>query len=52
MDYVIAVAVVLYLVFHAFHSRRKWNQNDHLPRHRRIWISLPGPFGTRISKGF
>jgi len=39
------VAVVLYLLFHGHHVRRNYR------RHRMsLWISLRGPWGTRISK--
>lgn len=53
MGHVIAVIIVigiLYVVFHGFHTRRKWRHYKRLPWHRRIWISVPGPFGTRIGR--
>jgi hypothetical protein len=43
---VIVGAVVLYALFHAHHYRKR-------RRHGlSVWASIPGPFGTRISKRF
>ena len=43
---VIVVLVVLYLLFHHHHYRRR-------RRHGlSVWASIPGPFGTRVSKRF
>ncbi len=44
MTALIILAVVLYLLFHGHHVRR--NRRRGLS----VWISLAGPFGTRISK--
>lgn len=42
----IIVLVVLYLLFHGHHYRKR-------RRHGlSVWMSLPGPFGTRISRRF
>jgi hypothetical protein len=43
---VVIVAVVLYLLFHHHHYRRRRR------RGLSVWASIPGPFGTRISKRF
>lgn len=43
---VIVGLVVLYALFHGHHYRKR-------RRHGlSVWMSLPGPFGTRISKRF
>jgi len=42
----VIVLVVLYLLFHHHHYRRR-------RRHGlSVWASIPGPFGTRISRRF
>jgi hypothetical protein len=42
----IVIVVVLYLAFHHHHYRRR-------RRHGlSVWASIPGPFGTRISRRF
>jgi len=43
---VILGAVALYLLFHHHHYRR--NRRRGLS----VWASLPGPFGTRISRRY
>ena len=43
---VIAILIVLYLLFHHHHYRKRRR------RGLSIWASLPGPFGTRISRRF
>lgn len=43
---VIIAVVVLYALFHGHHYRKR-------RRHGlSVWASIPGPFGTRISKRF
>jgi len=49
MEIIIILAMV-YLAFHIGHAHRKWRHYRHLPWYRRVWVSVPGPFGTRISK--
>ncbi len=41
---IIIVLVVVYVLFHAHHYRRRRR------RGLSVWMSLPGPFGTRISR--
>lgn len=43
---IVVIAVVLYAVFHGHHyaKRRRHGLS--------VWASIPGPFGTRISKRF
>lgn len=41
---VVIVLVVLYLLFHHHHYRRRRR------RGLSVWASIPGPFGTRISR--
>ena len=44
---IIGLAIVaLYLLFHHHHYRKRRR------RGLSIWASLPGPFGTRISRRF
>ncbi len=43
---VIVVITVLYLLFHHHHYRRRRR------RGLSVWASIPGPFGTRISRRF
>jgi hypothetical protein len=46
MEAVVIIAVIIYLLFHHSHYRRR-------RRHGlSVWMSLPGPFGTRISRRF
>ena len=40
------VLVVLYGLFHTHHYRRRRR------RGLSVWASIPGPFGTRISRRF
>lgn len=49
MGLIILIAV-LYALIHAWHARKRWKRARHYPWWRRIWVSAPGPFGTRISK--
>ena len=44
MEAVIIILVIAYLVFHhrGYRKRRRHGLS--------VWMSLPGPFGTRISK--
>jgi hypothetical protein len=46
MATVIVILVVGYLLFHGFHYHRRRR------RGLSVWASIPGPFGTRISKRF
>ena len=44
MEAIVIVAIVAYVLFHHAHYRRR-------RRHGlSVWASIPGPFGTRISK--
>jgi len=43
---VIVILAVLYLLFHHRHYRRRRR------RGLSVWASIPGPFGTRISRRF
>jgi hypothetical protein len=46
MHLIIAAVVVGYVLFHRHHYRRR-------RRHGlSVWASIPGPFGTRISRRF
>ena len=42
----VVIAAVLYLLFHHHHYRRRRR------RGLSVWASIPGPFGTRISRRF
>lgn len=44
--FVIIAIVVLYAGYHGHHYRKRRR------RGLSVWASLPGPFGTRISKRF
>lgn len=46
---ILIVIGIVYLAFHAGHSHAKWRANKHRGFLARAWISIPGPFGTRIS---
>lgn len=46
----IVLAGILYLVFHGHHSRNHWNRNGHRSFLSRVWVSIPGPFHTRIGR--
>jgi predicted PurR-regulated permease PerM len=46
----IVLAGILYLAFHGAHSRRHWNRNGHRSFLSRVWVSIPGPFHTRIGR--
>jgi hypothetical protein len=43
------IIALIYAAFHLGHShaRYRYSRGSVL---RRVWVSLPGPFGTRISK--
>jgi hypothetical protein len=47
---IIIIIVLLYGIFHGFHARGKWDRHRHYPWYRRIWVSIPGPFHTRIGR--
>jgi hypothetical protein len=47
---ILIVIFLIYLAFHAGHSHAKYRANRHRGILSRIWVSIPGPFGTRISK--
>jgi hypothetical protein len=49
MTILLAVAVI-YVAFHIGHSHSKWTYHRRQPFYKRIWLSVPGPFGTRIGK--
>jgi hypothetical protein len=49
MEILIIIGLV-YLAFHAGHSHAKYRHYRRYPWYRRIWVSVPGPFGTRIGK--
>lgn len=42
----VVIAAVLYLLFHHHHYRRRRR------RGLSVWASIPGPFGSRISRRF
>ena len=46
IEAIVVLVVVLYLLFHHHHYRRRRR------RGLSVWASIPGPFGTRISKRF
>jgi hypothetical protein len=46
----IILAVVAYLLFHIGHSRRHYRNNSHRSFLSRVWVSIPGPFHTRIGR--
>lgn len=48
----IFIVIALYALFHGHHTRRRWRHHSHLPFGARVRVSVPGPFGTRISKYF
>ena len=45
----IEIALV-YLAFHAGHSHAIYRHESKRNRFMRVWISIPGPWGSRISK--
>ena len=49
MELLIIIGLV-YLAFHLGHSHSRFRAAYRHPWWRRIWISVPGPFGVRISK--
>ena len=49
MEVVIIIALI-YVAFHAGHAHSRWRHARRLPWWKRVWVSVPGPFGTRISK--
>jgi hypothetical protein len=44
------VIALIYLAFHNGHAHAKYRYYSHKRKLVRIWLSIPGPFGTRISK--
>jgi hypothetical protein len=46
MTAAIIVLAIAYLLFHHHHYRRRRRQG------LSVWASIPGPFGTRISRRF
>jgi hypothetical protein len=44
MEFVIIALVIAYAVFHHYHYRRNRR------RGLNMWVSIRGPFGTRIGK--
>jgi hypothetical protein len=46
----VIILALIYLAFHIGHAHSKWRRYRRLPWYRRVWVSVPGPFGTRISK--
>lgn len=49
MTAVLIVIGLIYLAFHLGHSHARYRQARGR-RFMRIWVSIPGPFGSRISK--
>lgn len=49
MEFLI-IAALIYLAFHVGHAHAKYRAYHKHNRLFRIWLSIPGPFGTRISK--
>src|SRR5208282_1930403 len=47
---ILVIVALIYGAFHGAHSHRKWNHYRHYPWYRRIWVTIPGPFGTRIGR--
>jgi hypothetical protein len=47
---VILGLALLYALTHLGHSARKYRANRHRSFWSRIWVSIPGPFGTRIGR--
>lgn len=52
MGTIVVIVIICYVLFHGHHARRNWRRHAHLPFGARVWVSLPGPFGTRISRRF
>lgn len=50
MEVVIVLLLIGYVCLHAHHARRKWRHYRHRSFLSRCWLSVPGPFGTRISR--
>ena len=48
--HILIIIALIYVAFHFGHSHAKYRAARRHPWYRRIWISIPGPFGTRISK--
>jgi hypothetical protein len=48
--HIVIIALLIYVAFHLGHSHARYRQASRRGFFRRIWISIPGPFGTRISK--
>jgi len=47
---IVIIIVLIYLAFHLGHAHSAWRRNRRLPWYKRVWVSVPGPFNTRISK--
>jgi hypothetical protein len=48
--HIVIILVLIYLAFHVGHSHSLWRQNRKRGFLRRCWISVPGPFHTRIGR--
>lgn len=48
--HVVIVIALIYLAFHFGHAHSTWRRYRHKPWWKRVWVSVPGPFNTRISK--
>jgi hypothetical protein len=46
----VVLGVTFYLLFHIGHSRRHYRNNSHRSFLSRVWVSIPGPFHTRIGR--
>ena len=49
---VFIIIVLIYAAYHIGHSHANWRHARRLPWYKRVWVSVPGPFNTRISKRF
>jgi hypothetical protein len=50
MIHLLIIAAIVYFAFHLGHSHAKYRHYRRYPWYKRIWVSLPGPFNTRIGK--
>jgi hypothetical protein len=52
MGHLLLELFIGYIILHLLLVGHHYHKNSHLPWHKRIWVSVPGPFHTRISRRF
>lgn len=50
MSHLIIAIIGAYLVVHFLFSAHHYRRNSHRSWLSRVWVSVPGPFHTRISR--